>query len=75
MFDLTTATVIFCALVASVFLGLWLWYDRRDHRTFEGERRKTTFHCIRCDHLYAAVAGTEVSPCPRCKHENGRLKF
>lgn len=75
MFEFTTATIIYCTLVAFVFLGLWLWYDRRDHRTFERERRKTTFHCIRCDQLYTAVIGTEVAPCPRCKHENTRLKF
>ncbi len=75
MFDLTTATVIYCALVAAVFLGLWLAYDRRDHRRFELERRKTTFHCIRCDALYSAPAGTELAPCPRCGRENSRLRF
>ena len=75
MFDLPTATVIYCVLVALVFLGLWLWYDRRDHRTFERERRKTTFHCIRCDRLYTAPVGSELAKCPRCGHENTRLKF
>jgi hypothetical protein len=75
MFDLTTATVLFCTIVGLVFLSLWLSYDRRDHRTFERERRKTTFHCIRCDQLYTAVIGTEVSGCPRCGHQNTRLKF
>ena len=75
MFELTTAAVILCTLVAIVFLSLWLWYDRRDHRTFEQERRKTTFHCIRCDELYTAPVGGEVAKCPRCGHENTRLKF
>jgi uncharacterized iron-regulated membrane protein len=75
MFDFTTAVVVYCALVGAAFLGLWLWYDRRDHRRFEAERRKTAFHCIRCDALYAAPAGTELSPCPKCGHENARLKF
>jgi hypothetical protein len=75
MFELTTAVVIFCALVGVLFLVLWQWYDRRDHRTFEQERRKTTFHCIRCDQLYTALVGTEVAPCPHCRHENTRLKF
>lgn len=75
MLDLTTAAVIYCALVGCVFLGLWLWYDRRDHRRFELERRKTTFHCIRCDALYSAPAGTELCPCPKCGHENSRLRF
>ncbi len=75
MFELTTAAVLYCAIVAIVFVGLWLWYDRRDHHRFEAERRRTTFHCIRCDQLYSASAGTEVSPCPQCRHENSRLKF
>jgi hypothetical protein len=73
--DLTSAVVVFCLLVAAVFLGLWLYYDRRDHARFELERRKTTFHCIRCDALYTAPAGTELAKCPRCAYENTRLKF
>jgi rRNA maturation endonuclease Nob1 len=75
MFEFTTAAVIYCVLVAAVFLGLWLWYDRRDHRRFELERRKRTFHCIRCDTLYTAPTGTEVCRCPKCGHENARLRF
>jgi hypothetical protein len=75
MFALSTALVIYCLLVAVVFLGLWFYYDRRDHARFEGERRKTTFHCIRCDHLYTAPAGAGTCKCPRCGHENARLKF
>jgi DNA-directed RNA polymerase subunit RPC12/RpoP len=75
MFEFTTAAVIYCVLVAAVFLALWLWYDRRDHRRFELERRKRTFHCIRCDTLYTAPTGTEVCRCPKCGHENLRLRF
>ena len=43
--------------------------------SFERERRKTTFLCIRCDHLYTGPSGTELLACPRCHHENTRLKF
>jgi hypothetical protein len=75
MFDLPIAAVIYCLLVAAVFLTLWLWYDRRDHRMFERERRKTTFHCIRCDQLYTGPVGAAVEKCPRCGHENMRLRF
>lgn len=75
MFDLTTAAVAYCAVVGVLFLSLWLWYDRRDHRRFELERRKTTFHCIRCGELYAAAAGTALARCPKCGHENARLRF
>ena len=75
MFDFTTATVIYCALVAAAFLGLWTFYDRRDHRRFELERRKTTFHCIRCDAIYSAPGSAEICKCPKCGHENTRLRF
>ncbi len=75
MFELTTAAVIYCVVVGAVFLGLWLWYDRRDHENFELERRKTVFHCVRCDALYTARSGTELAKCPKCGHENGRLRF
>ena len=75
MFDLTTAVVVYCTLVGVAFAGLWLWYDRRDHHRFELERRRTTFHCIRCGALYTAPSGTELCKCPRCAHENARLKF
>jgi ribosomal protein L40E len=75
MFDLTTAVVFYCVIVGAAFVGLWLWYDRRDHRRFEAERRRTTFHCIRCDALYSAPAGAELCQCPKCGYENARLKF
>lgn len=75
MFDFTSGVVFYCVLVAATFLGLWHYYDRRDYRRFERERRKTTFHCIRCDQIYTASLGAELSKCPRCTHENTRLKF
>ena len=75
MLDLTTAAVVYCTLVGGLFLGLWLYYDHRDHARFEVERRKATFHCIRCDALYTAATGTGLAKCPRCAHENTRLRF
>lgn len=75
MNELTILVVAYCAAVGLVFLGLWLWYDRRDHQRFELERRKTTFHCIRCDALYTAPVGVELCACPKCGHENSRLRF
>ena len=75
MFDPSTAVVIYCVLVGAVFLGLWLYYDRRDHRRFELERRRTVFHCIRCDALYTAPSGSELCKCPKCGYENARLRF
>lgn len=73
--DLTTGAVLYCLVLAAGFLGLWIYYDRRDHSRFETERRRTTFHCIRCDHLYTVPGHAHTSPCPKCGHENGRLRF
>jgi Zn finger protein HypA/HybF involved in hydrogenase expression len=62
-------------VVSLAVLILWLFYDRRDRARYDLERRKTTFHCIRCDRLYTAPEGTELSKCPKCGHENVRLRF
>lgn len=75
MLDPTTAAVIYSLIVAGVFIGAWLYYDRRDHASFQAGRGKTAFHCTRCDRLYNAPAGTEPCPCPGCGHRNTRLKF
>jgi len=75
MFDFPVAAVVYCVLVGITFLSLWLCYDRRDHRRFEIERRRATFHCIRCDRLYTAPADTQLCQCPGCGHENARLRF
>ena len=75
MSDLPTVAVIYCILVGVMFLGLWLYYDRRDHSRFERELRRRTFHCIRCDHVYEGPADAEQKVCPECSHENVRLKF
>lgn len=66
---------VYGLLVLGVFGALWFFYDRRDRVFYEAGRRKITFHCIRCDQLYTQPAGTETAPCPRCRHENVRLKF
>jgi hypothetical protein len=64
-------TISACVLV----LGLWFYYDLRDRSLYDTERRKAIFHCIRCDKLYTARAGTETCPCPRCGFRNQRLTF
>ena len=75
MFEIRVAGAVFCTVVGLTFLGIWLFYDRRDHERFERERRKATFLCIRCDRLYTAPGGPELRLCPRCGHENTRLRF
>jgi ribosomal protein L37AE/L43A len=71
----TLDVIIYGLLVLGVFGFMWIYYDRRDRDFYDTKRRKITFHCIRCDHLYTEKAGTEIAPCPRCGHQNTRLKF
>jgi len=73
--DLTLGAAVFCLLVLGFFFGVWIYYDRRDQALFDAERRRVTFHCIRCDHLYTARRGAETAACPRCGYTNSRLKF
>jgi Zn finger protein HypA/HybF involved in hydrogenase expression len=54
---------------------VWIYYDRRDHALFEAERRKLTFHCIRCGQLYTAKSRRGTAACPQCGHSNTRLRF
>ena len=73
--DFTLDVVLYGLLVVGVFAVLWVYYDRRDRALYDTQRRKITFHCIRCDHLYTQRAGTDTAPCPKCSHVNTRLKF
>ncbi|MBI2814538.1 MAG: hydrogenase nickel incorporation protein HypA [Opitutae bacterium] len=73
--DFTLDVVLYGLLVLGVFGFLWIYYDRRDRALYDTQRRKITFHCIRCDHLYTEKAGTDTAPCPKCGHPNTRLKF
>jgi hypothetical protein len=73
--DLALGAVVYCLLALGFFFGVWIYYDRRDHALYDTERRKVTFHCIRCGRLYTAKTGTETAACPRCGHTNARLKF
>jgi hypothetical protein len=73
--DFTIAVVLYGILGLGGFLGLWLYYDRRDRSIYDVDRRKITFHCIRCDQLYTDKPGAETCPCPQCGHVNPRLKF
>lgn len=75
MFDFPLAVAIFCLMVGAVFCGLGLYYDRRNRMNFELELRRSAFHCIRCDLIYARPAGAGARLCPRCGHENSRLRF
>lgn len=71
----TVDVLLYGVSVIGGVAALWFYYDWRDRSFYDAGRRRITFHCIRCDHVYTRLAGTETSPCPRCGHENVRLKF
>lgn len=73
--DITFPVVLYGLLVLGLFGALWIYHDRRDRAFYDAQRRKITFHCIRCDHLYTEKSGTGPAPCPKCGHVNTRLKF
>ncbi len=71
----TLEILLYGLVVLGPFVALWWAYDRRDRRFYDEGRRKISFHCIRCDHLFTRPKGTETSACPRCGQVNQRLKF
>ncbi len=73
--SITLEVLIYGVAVLGLFGFLWIYYDRRDRALYDKERRKITFHCIRCDQLYTQPVGTETADCPKCGHNNVRLKF
>ncbi|HLP02531.1 MAG TPA: hydrogenase nickel incorporation protein HypA [Opitutaceae bacterium] len=73
--DITIALVLAVAGGIALLVGLWVYYDRRDRRLYDGTRRKTTFHCLKCGHVYTSAERHELCACPRCGHENPRLHF
>lgn len=73
--DLTFATVLYTGGGVLVIAGLWLWFDRRDRAFYDATRKRSTYHCIKCDRVYTSTEPGEVSRCPACGHENSHLKF
>ena len=73
--SLTFGIFLYGLLVCGAFAILWVYYDRRDRAIYDAQRRKISFHCVRCNHLYTEKAATDPAPCPKCKHVNVRLKF
>jgi len=73
--NMVIPVLLYGMLVLGMFAALWFYYDRRDRELYDAQRRKISFHCIRCNHLYTQKAGTDSAPCPKCGHANVRLKF
>jgi hypothetical protein len=75
LLNFTPDVVLYGLLALGLFVVLWFYYDRRDRAFYDVGRKKITFHCVRCDTLYTEPAGTDTAPCPKCGHQNVRLKF
>jgi hypothetical protein len=73
--DLNLIAVLYAGAGLVVVAVAWLYFDRRDRQFFDLTRRRTTFHCLKCGHVYAQARADDVCPCPRCGHENPRLHF
>ncbi len=73
--DIGTILLLAVAAGLALLLVLWAYYDRRDRQLYDATRRKTTFHCLKCSHVYTSAGSPELCPCPRCGHPNPRLQF
>ncbi len=73
--DIGIALLLAVAGGIALLVALWVFYDRRDRRLYDHTRRKTTFHCLKCGHVYTSVELHDLCPCPRCGHQNPRLHF
>ncbi len=73
--NFTFDVVLYGLLVLGLFGVLLVYYDRRDRSFYDAGRKKISFHCVRCNTLYTEKAGSETAPCPKCGHQNVRLKF
>ena len=73
--SLSVGALIYTLCACGLVFGLSFYYDMRDRKLYEAQRRQSIFHCIRCDKLYGARAGTDACECPRCGFKNGRLTF
>lgn len=67
--------LVYIALGAGGLFVLWIYTDFRDKQLYDSRRRKLVYHCIRCDHLYTGTGENERKRCPRCQHDNHRLRF
>jgi Zn finger protein HypA/HybF involved in hydrogenase expression len=65
--DFSFAVVLQVGAGIALMTALWLFYDRT--------RRRTTYHCLKCNQVYTADAQAGLAPCPRCGHPNPRLHF
>ncbi len=73
-----TISVFFAVVVSAAMLILGVSavaVSRRQRKSYEFLARTETFHCLRCDSVYTAAAGSDSQPCPKCGYKNSKLKF
>ena len=68
-------SLILIILGLSIILALWYYYDRKQKLAFKKEKFEKAFYCIKCNHLYSVRQNVELSDCPICGYESGRLQF
>ncbi|MAI43664.1 MAG: hydrogenase nickel incorporation protein HypA [Puniceicoccaceae bacterium MED-G32] len=68
-------SLILIILGLSIILALWFYYDRKQKLAFKKEKFEKAFYCIKCNHLYSIRQNVELSDCPKCGYESGRLQF
>lgn len=68
-------SLILIILGLSIILALWFYYDRKQKLAFKKEKFEKAFYCIKCNHLYSIRQNVELSACPKCGYESGRLQF
>lgn len=73
--EITFGVVLYPLIGVLLIAGLWWFYDRRDRKFYDRTRRRTTFHCLKCQHVYTSTDRHEIDECPRCRHPNARLHF
>ena len=73
--EITFGFVLYALIGVLLIAGLWWFYDRRDRQYYDRTRRLTTFHCLKCHHVYTSTERRDLCACPRCGHENARLHF
>jgi len=73
-----TLAAFFSAVISAVLLlvgAVSLLVSRRQKKAYEFLAKTETFHCLRCDSVYTAPAGSDSVECPKCGYKNSRLKF
>ncbi len=73
-----TISVLFAAVISIamlVFFASSAAASLRRRKFYELLTRTETFHCLKCDSVYTAVAGLDFQPCPKCGYKNSKLKF